>query len=319
VSDKGLQIRLQERYRRLAKSGYEVFHREMGYLRDFVLGSPRLHAIVEALDRAEPSLSPADWVESHFINRSYDWPPTEAGRAKVIWHIVQELGGGDENSTVSFAYKVSGASNFDDAVNEMSSALIEPLISYLQEQLAVESDVLYLLARYRRRVEWFERTRLFQEFERDPQRGEASYDQDLRRFLFEEGIDYPFSKPASASGEADVVAGLDSDDPLVLDVKIYDGDARGPAYLSKGIRQLVQYAHDYGKVAGHLVIENVTVEDLELPTDEPGREWPPLLRVAGVTLFLVAIRARPPLATASKLGRAAPRRITREQLVNELD
>jgi hypothetical protein len=112
------------------------------------------------------------------------------------------------------------------------------LVGYLQEQLGAASDVLYLLERYVRRVEWFDRARLWEEYHRDKVRGEALYDRDLRRFLFEQGIDYPFSRPASASGEADIIADLSTDDPLVCEVKLFNAGSYGRSYIGKGSDRL---------------------------------------------------------------------------------
>jgi len=59
----------------------------------------------------------------------------------------------------------------------------------------------------------------------------------LRRFLFEQGIDYPFSQPRSASGQSDVVAMVDEDDPLICEVKLYNGRNSSKRYVAKGVQQ----------------------------------------------------------------------------------
>src|SRR5262249_47550525 len=122
--------------------------------------------------------------------------------------------------------------NLDALCRTATETVVEPLIEWLQEEIGKSSDVLYLLERYVRRVEWFERARLWQTYEAATRR-EDVYDRDLRAFLFDQGIDYPFSQPRSASGEADVVAGTDSDDPLVCEVKLYDGESYNKAYIGK--------------------------------------------------------------------------------------
>jgi hypothetical protein len=137
----------------------------------------------------------------------------------------------------------------------------------------------------------------------------------LRRFLFTEGINMPFSQTRSASGLSDVLSELDTDDPLVCELKVFDGDARGKRHLASGINQAVQYAQDYGKTAAYLVIINLSGRALELPSDGASDAWPPHVEMAGVRVHLIAVRALP-TATASKQGRAAPVVITRGDLID---
>ena len=312
---RGLQVQLQERCRQTAKTGSDGYRRQLGYLLAFFERTPALKAILDVIERAEPELDPQVWVDENFGHQGYDWPPTEIGRAKVALHLVRRMA--DDLDPFHIGMSITNEGNLDVIVREITSVVVEPLIDFVQQHLGTESEILYLLDRYRRRVEWFEKDRLLATYLEDTTRGEAAYDKDLRQFLFSEGVDYPFSQAASASGRADVLAGLEGDDPLVCDVKLFDGESRGIAYLSAGVRQVVQYATDYGKTAGHLVIINLSGEDLELPSDgEPGA-WPPRIHAAGITVYLIPIRARV-TATASKLGPAAPIRVAREDLVRDL-
>ena len=85
---------------------------------------------------------------------------------------------------------------------------MSPLFDFLLEQVAAESSILYILERYVRRVEWFERDDLHARAMQDTRRAEEVYDTDLRRFLFSEGISMPFSQARSASGLSDVLTDL---------------------------------------------------------------------------------------------------------------
>ena len=278
-----LQVQLQERYRRLAKTGMDVYAREASYFRQFIEATPPLKAIVDSLDRSLPDLDPATWIEDHMGHDRYDWPDTEEGRAKVVWGLIKSWTEGTDPTSTAFSF--SNERNINDSLREMTAVSVEPFVEFLQGQLGAESDVLYLLDRYRRRVEWFE-----------------------------QGIDYPFSQPASASGRADVVSGLETDDPLVCDVKIFDGDDRGVPYISEGVQQVLQYALDFGKTAAHLVVINLTETDLEFPSDGVAGEWPPRLEVAGVTIFLVSVRGKP-RPSASRQGRGRAVVIGRDDLL----
>jgi hypothetical protein len=214
---------------------------------------------------------------------------------------------------MELAMSLSHESNLDDSTRSMVEAIIEPFVEYLEQNLATDSDVLYLLEKYKRRVEWFDREDLYAAYHADPARGEKVYDSDLRRFLLDQGVDFPFSQPRSASGEADSVAGIETDDPLVCEVKLFGTSSYGVPYLAKGLNQALQYAQDYSKSVAHLVIINLGEQPLELPSDAADTEWPPRIQVAGVTVYLVAIRALP-MASASKAKRLKPTVVKREQL-----
>jgi hypothetical protein len=164
-------------------------------------------------------------------------------------------------------------------------------------------------------VEWFARQNLYDRAMKDTRNAEAVYNLDLRRFLFSEGINMPFTQAQSPSGESDVLTGLDTDDPFVGEVKIY-GAGRAKRNLAGGVQQALSYASDYGKQVGYLVIINLSGKPLSLPSDEDPELWPPRITVAGTRVYLIAVRALPPIASASKLGKLAPVTITHDDLVD---
>jgi hypothetical protein len=149
----------------------------------------------------------------------------------------------------------------------------------------------------------------------DTRKAEQVYEADLRRFLFSEGINMPFSQARSASGLSDVLTDLDTDDPLVCEMKIYDADNRGKRHLASGINQALQYASDHSKQVAYLVIINLSGRPLTLPSEDDPKIWPPRISVAGVRVYLIAVRALP-TASASKQGRPAPVNVTYDDLVD---
>ena len=114
------------------------------------------------------------------------------------------------------------------------------------------------------------------------------------------------------------MGGLDGEDPLVCEIKLYDADSYGVRYVRQGVVQALRYARDYGKAVAHLVIFNVSDERLQLPSDEPTTVTLPRLQVEGVTLFMVLVQAKP-LPSASKDGTRPVREIQRDQLVPPTD
>jgi hypothetical protein len=309
-----LQVRLQERYRRLYKAGAKLYKNEAGYLIGFIRSTPALRSLIEDVERSEPDLDPTAWVAENFTWNTARWPESEVGRAKVAWQLLRQWAQEDHGAAMFGHHLDRSNNNLDAGARLGTEAVVEPLIEYLQERIGEASDVLYLLERYVRRVEWFERDRLWSAYEADTAHGEAIYDGDLRRFLFEQGIDYPFSQPRSPSGESDVVAGLEEDDPLVCEVKLYDAASYTQAYLARGVQQATNYAHDYGKTSAYLVIFNLSRKLLKLPSDGGSSEWPARLDVGDVTVFLVQVRALPQ-PPASTRGAAEVVTVAKEDLL----
>ncbi|MFE7172288.1 hypothetical protein [Streptomyces sp. NPDC057616] len=316
--ERDLQVKLQERYRRLYKADYKVYDREIKYFYDFIQKSPALRAIAERVAQDLPELDSDKWVEDHFVRRGhYDWPESEVGRAKVTWRLITRWVT-EEDPTQHVTY-FSTDSNYNTMFREMTEKAIEPFVEYLQEQIGSASEILYMLERFTRRLEWFDQAELFDKYKVATKHGEDLYDQYLRKFLFDQGVDYPFSQPKSASGQADIVSGLEGDDPLVCEVKLYDPDrSYGVPYIAKGFQQAVSYAHNYGKDVAYLVIFNLSDQGLQWPNDEETKPWPPRLHVEGVTVYLVTAHAKP-RPSASKRGKSSPRLVRRDELVQQTD
>jgi hypothetical protein len=305
------QVAIRERLRRLLSGHWRDFAQNLRLATDWIAAQPSLVALLTAAERVEPDLDFEDWYAA-LQQRAMDWPnQTEDGQAALIWQLmkkIREVGDGGQIRTLMFNF----GSRTDDATRQMAERLFAPLFDYLTERIGTDSSILYVLERYVRRVEWFERENLYRKYEENKPRGESVYDLDLRRFLFSEGINMPFSQAKSASGLSDVLTELDSEDPLVCEVKLFTSDKRG---VISGLHQVVQYAHDYTKTAAYLVIINLSGRPLELPSDAPDGVWPRHLDLAGVRTYLVPIRALPQ-ESASKLGKAAPVTFSREDLVD---
>lgn len=101
--------------------------------------------------------------------------------------------------------------------------LITPIIYYLQDKLDKSNSTIYLLERYKRRTEWFTSEELKMKYELANEKYEEIFQDHLSLFLFDNGIDYVFSTPKSNSGRADIIASIETDNPIVIEIKIYDG------------------------------------------------------------------------------------------------
>lgn len=308
------QIKLCERHRRLLTSDHDSYVHNAQLVRDFIDSDALLSNLVAEAAAVEPDLDPKAWLE--VVTDGYGDGPrwsssTEAGQATLAWALLNEVAAQDGDMRMAWA--ISSESNLNDACRRMTEIAIAPLFDYLIERVADASSVTYTLERYARLVEWFDRDELLDAYEADTQRGEAVYDTHLRRFLFGEGFSMPFSQARSPSGDSDVVTHLE-DEPLVCEVKLFDGDRKNKHHVATGVHQALLYAQDYGQSAAHLVIINLSGRPIELPTDGKGDSGLPYLDLSGVRIHFVPVRARR-LASASKLGRAEPFVFTRGDLV----
>lgn len=313
--EQDIQVKLRERYRRLFKTGLATYDTECGYLRAFIHRVPALKTITDMIERSLPDLDADSWLKDNIHRRGYSWPDTEEGRAKVIWQLLNNLADGTTAPLqISGGFSPSSGGNTSSQLRDMTEQAIEPFVEYLEERLGTESQTLYLLERLKRRIEAFDAEELHATYEKDSARGEAIYDRYIQKFLFDQGIDYIISQPRSSSGEADIIANLESDDAIVEETKLYNGDSYGKSYLRKGFNQAIQYAHDFNKVSAHLVIVNLSPNNLQLPSDEDPSIWPPRLHSSGVTVYMVSVRALP-ADSASRRGSQKTVQISREDLV----
>lgn len=308
-----LQVKLRERLRRLLVADHESYLPQLRLTRDFLASDPLVASLLAEAALAEPGLDIDAFIEL-MKQRQLAWPhTTEGGQTTIVWDLMNRMV--DGTVSLRMAFLVTGERNFNDGVRRLTEMIFAPLFDYLGERVGEQSSVLHALERYVRVVEWFDRDSLLADYEQDTSRGEAAYDRHLRRFLFGEGLDMPFSQAHSPSGDSDALSAIHDEDSLVCEIKLFDGESRGKRHVATGVHQAHQYAVDYGKTAAYLVIVNLSGRPLELPTDGHDKAWPPYVDLAGVRVYLVAVRARR-LASASKLGRAAPVDISRDDLVD---
>jgi hypothetical protein len=327
-----LQAALRTRHKRLKDANAQQIHDEIRLVVGWIGGQPALRAILAEAEQAEPELDFAWWANQLRTARwGLTWPcHTEPGRASLAWRLLERIAGmppGSPHSefrrqqgpVLEYAQALSaGNDNIHALTRKFTEHIVSPLFDFLHEQAAAEGSVLYILERHIRRVEWFDRDDLYARAMHDSRKAEEVYDTDLRRFLFSEGINMPFSQAKSASGLSDVLADLDTEDPLVCEVKIFDAAGRGKRHLASGVNQVVQYATDYGKQVGYLVITNLSGRPLNLPSETGPKTWPPCVTIAGVRVYLIAVRALP-TPTASKQGKPAPVDITYDDLITPGD
>ena len=280
---RNLRVRLQERRIRLYKTDFRTYDAELRYFLQFLDDNTYIRSLLAMLE-TNTSVEFEQWATELSDMREVQFPQSEEGRAKVCYGILKRCVGDDhDDNTLNWAHLFSSERKFDAMLRDLTAAVVDPFVNFLHDQIDDGGNVLYLIERFKLKAEWFRRKELYLLYQEDTSVGEASLDQELRANLFEGGIDYPFSQPSSPSGKADIVALLDSDDPLVLEVKVFDPDrSKDKSHLRQGFHQVLRYANDYNQSLGYLVIFNCSDRQLAISQEEAsGAESRLVLRTQG--------------------------------------
>lgn len=313
-----LRVRLQERRSRLYRAGHQSYHDELQYFLQFLNENPYIRSLLTVLD-AIPSADFDEWkAQIQGVGLVPSFADTEEGRAKICHQILQRCNATQTGGELDeWVWTFSGANRFDDKVREFTEKVIDPFVNFLHDRIDDAGNVLFVIGRYKFQVEWFKQEELYDLYKSNTRFGEVNLDRGLRAALFEGGVDYPFSQPASPSGQADVVALLGSTDPLVLEVKVFDPEMdRNTRHLSQGFHQVLRYANDYNQNLGYLVIFNCSGRQLIIdPQDSSEQDFPPRINHGGKTYFVISIDVHPDTLSASRERPETRRVITSEDLL----
>jgi len=190
-----------------------------------------------------------------------------------------------------------------------------PVWEYLDEKIVSMDTFQYLLIRFKLNSEWFKREFLYSLYSSDTSKGELALDKELRAYLFNQGIDFPFSKPSSPSGEVDVLSMIERK-PIPLEIKVFDGDSRNNSHIRQGLIQAFSYASDYGESSGYLVIFNVSRFNLIFRLTS--KDVPQRVVIGDKTIYLFVVNLFAPEKSASRRN-LEPHEITEEYLLKEMN
>ena len=314
-----LRVRLQERRKRLYRTNYQAYEAELRYLLQFLNSNQDTRSLITEID-ASPSVDFEQWTADHSVYGEMKFPESELGRAKVCYGILKQcMGDQSEEKWTHWLYWFTSARDYNTKYRQFTEAVVDPLVDFLQDRIDDRGNVLLLVERFKLQVEWFRREELYSLYKKNTSVGERNLDRELRVSLFEGGVDYPFSQPSSPSGEADIVALLGSDDPLVLEVKVFDPErSKGKGNLRQGFHQVIRYADDYNESLGYLVIFNCSDKTLVVSSNESSEpEVPPRITYGGKTFFIVSIDIHPDTISASRENPASRITVSQGELIGE--
>lgn len=298
---KAARVKLQERKNTCMRSSYESATSYLGMFLSFVRSDPVIKAVVGelAVTAQQKFADPNQLVDAG--NRSLRVPANEHDCAAFHLRAIEVLADPNgEFPEYSMIFRSPGTNSFQDMYDNFAGQILVPLCSYIDERIDDGDLLLYSLSRYQRECSWFEAAALDSLATVAPSNKlEEVLDQHLRSWLFREGIDYPFSTPKSPSGRADIVV-WQGEEPLAIEVKVYDGENRDLGHVSQGLWQAQRYAHDYSKPFGYLVVFNTSPHLLAFENNV-SKDGPPCVEVGGLNVFAIVVNVGPrPSASKEK-------------------
>jgi hypothetical protein len=186
-----------------------VLH-ELKLFLEFLGKKAILKSILEDLNYEKPDFE--EWYNKIQIAGAPRWPDTELDRIKLCLVFLKHcVDSGRANEHIKIGFNVNGKvkNDYDVNTNIFLDQYFAPLYEYIVNTIEEQSLVLYLLLKFKKRTEWFSRTELFREYTAYRGKREDVLNKKLRQFLFDQGIENPFSEPLSPSGKIDIVAGLE--------------------------------------------------------------------------------------------------------------
>ena len=312
-----LRTNLQEWKNRLYRATYAQFGNQLKFLIKNIENNPQTNGLLnEANQKYEYSQGDlSQIVEQQRRGADIEFE-SEIHQAAFCHQFLKYMIGVSGNYNLHNLIFFSGR-DFDGTKTKIVEDYISPILNYLHDKLDKSNSTIYLLEKYKRRTEWFTKKELFNLYNSAEKNYEQILEDDLRLFLFDQGIDYPFSTPGSASGRADIIGEIETDDPLVIEIKIFDREkGYGKDRIKDGFTQIVKYANDYSKDVGYLVIYNMDKAELNLNFAENNNIFPASIRFNNKVFYFIVINSSC-RDTASKLGTIKEIEITENELTKK--
>lgn len=308
-----LRYKLQKRVRRLNSTNHQTFHISLKHFWGFLNDNPVFISILEDLGLRYPDM---ELEAQKIIDRQPIMGDTELEHAAISYFLIKkcvESGNNQSEINISFGYR--HGSTFDEKLEFFKDSFLEPLYEYLDEQLDDQKAILALLRRYKHKCEWFQRDILYKLWDDNTQKGEKLLALHLYEYLHDQGLDFTI-EPSSISGEADLVAAQNTDDPLIADTKIFNPEkSKGKSYIKKGFNQVYVYTGDYNEPFGYLIIYKTSEKDLRLNLSNQTQSTPFVVH-NNKTIFIITIDIFPHSTSASQRGEIQAVEITEDDLIN---
>lgn len=308
-----LRYKLQKRVRRLNSVDPSQFHIALTHFWAFIDSTPSLSGIAVQLKREQPD---ARESADKLLGGESVFGRTERETAAIGQEVLRKLALAPDLNTLfrlGIQLSLKAPDDLNAAVELIRDAYLESFYEYLDEALDDQRAMLALLFRYKQRSEWFHRERLWELQRRDSGNAERALAHDLYAYLHDQGLSFHI-EPSSITGRIDLIAAQDTDDPLLLDAKIFDGDSRSRAYVCKGFQQIYTYTQQHNESFGYLMLFKTTDRDLQFDMSLSGLDVPTVV-FNHKTLFLLTVDLFPHAKPVSQRDPLRVIRITEEDLI----
>jgi hypothetical protein len=298
-----IRTSLQEWKNRLYKATYEQFGHQLKYCISNLENNRLLYSLIQDSCMKYPYTE--EKLKQIVDRREYGKPnisfENEVHHSSYCFQILKyfiKIGNTYNLHTLTLFF----ARDFEDKKKKIIEEYITPIFYYLHDKLDKSNSIVYLLEKYKKRTEWFTFNQLLEKYSIAEKSYEQIFEDDLRLFLFDQGIDYPFSTPKSTSGRADIIGSIDTNDPLVVEIKIFDREKNyGKNRIIEGFSQIIKYTNDYNKDIGYLVVFNTDKAEIDISLNEKSSIFPPVINFNNKTYFIIVININTG-TTASKIG-----------------
>lgn len=315
-----LRVKLQNEVNKLYKSPYNHLSDNLRFFLKFISEHSLLRTFLAKAGMGSEDLK----EQARFIGKNWNRYEDQcnsfqfadnAQRAVFYYELLNGFLEPGKNVN-DFLHYISEAEGWEERKFFFVEEFIHSLTNFLEDQLDEGGSVLYLLEKYKLRTENFLGKELRAKYQNASSGYEQVLDDDLRLYLFDQGIDHPFSTPKSASGRADIVCGINTSDPLILEIKVFDLERQyGKDRIRDGFIQALKYARDYNKNVAYVAVFVMDDVEIELTAAEDAKNWPHRISYNNCYFHFVFIYLNQD-TTASK-SKTRKVRVSLEDLIKE--
>jgi len=287
------------------------------FLNKLISDGPILEILMTAVNNYPLDEKDRERYSEAFLNEEFIDYKSEEHIASVIFQVLLDLEQKGNNAQ-HLLYRLGVGGTFDQNFRNWKANFLDQILNYVLDQLEESNFVLYLLEKYKSRTELFMHKDLIKKYKEADSNYEQILDDDLRLYLFDQGIEHPFSTPKTSSGRTDIVGLLDTSTPLILEIKVYDHEKTYKKNrIISGFSQVVKYSNDYNKNSAYLIIFNVENIEIQISTSKENNMFPPVVHFNNKSFYIIIINLNFDIS-ASKLGKLQVETITEEELIESV-
>lgn len=306
-----LRYKLQKRIRKLNSTGHMLFHLQLKQFWGFLNSYSAFIGILEDLEHRCPSME--EDARKIFDEQQGMVGDTELESAALSYFVIKKcVESSMQTPELNVAKLYGRAEDYDGTLDNFRDIFLETLYDYIDEHLDDQRAILTLLRKYKQKCEWFQRDKLLEIWKNDTGRGEKNLALHLYEYLHDQGLQFVI-EPSSVSGEVDLIAAQETDDPLIADAKVFTSK-KGKRDVAEWFNQIYIYTRDYNEPFGYLIIFKTCEEDLKFSLTNQTQSTP-FVTHNNKTIFFVTIDICRYETTASGRGKLKVTEVTKEDLV----